>query len=258
MNRCCRIVRGLPALLLVLLLGRVASAADGTVAGTVAGSVGRVSFFVGVVELQTGQEAPWTAVPLNQELRSGQRVRTGPESRAELLFDDGSVVRLGEESLLDLSELSIDDQRLQGRAELLLGRLWSTLKKLGERGLEVKSPTAVMAVRGTTFRADARADDTVQLWVYQGRVDVNRRQQDAGRAGGGRPRAVGAPVAVGGPTTVPGPHAVSLEDWLQVVGDMSFSLNADGTYRLEEFDKQQDAVDPWVGWNQARDRSASR
>lgn len=262
MTMCCRFVRVLLVLALFVGPGRALLAADGAAAASavaeapVAEVVGRVSFFVGEVELQADRQGPWTPVELQQGISSGQRLRTGSESRVELLFEDGSVVRLGEESLLDLSELAFDDQRLQGKAELLLGRLWSKLKKLGDRGLEVRSPTAVMAVRGTTFRAEAKPDTTVQLWVYEGRVDVNRRRQAGGRrAGDGPPVAIDAPVAVGGPVAVPGPHAVSLEDWLQVVGRMSFRLAADGTYQLEKFDDRKDAVDPWVAWNRSRDRN---
>jgi len=242
----------------VLVLLCIAGWAAATVAEETTPPIGRISFYVGDVRLRGKDATTWDAVKLEQPLRQSDVLRTGGESRAELLFQDGSLVRMGEQSMLDLEEFQIEENRIQGKLQILFGRIWSNLRKVGQRSFEVQSPTAVMAVRGTTFRADAHRDSTFQMWVYEGKVDVNRRisvTPEARSEPGVKPQTESEPgrEKVPGPQPVPGPYEVTLKEWLQVVGRMTFILQRDGIYRLKEFDPGSDALDPWVKWNHERD-----
>ena len=159
-----------PVLLAILL--RVADAAT---APSSTPAVAKLGFFIGDVRCRTGA-GPWSPAKLNQPLHAQQELRTGPESRAELQLGS-SVVRLGERSVLRLADLKLKGDAAEGGLQLLFGQLWSRLRNLGDEGLELRSPTAVMAVRGTIFRAEAGVDSSVALWVYEGRVDMGNAHQ---------------------------------------------------------------------------------
>ncbi|MDP2361371.1 MAG: FecR domain-containing protein [bacterium] len=215
-------------------------------------TVGSVSFYIGDVRWRTG-EGPWQQARLELPLTAAHELRTGPESRAELKLGS-SVVRLGEQSLVRLADLAVHEGAAEGGLQLVIGRIWSRLRGLGEGGLEVRSPTAVMAVRGTTFRAEAEADSSLALWVYEGRVDTGPPR---GGQVGSTPAAGssgGAPVPVqGAPRPVPGPYEITLAEWVQVVQGQLLRLRADGRYAVEPFDPEGDRQEDWVRWNLERD-----
>jgi len=217
-------------------------------------TVGRLGFFLGEVRCRAGA-GPWSPARLDQPLTTSHELRTGPESRAEVQLGS-SVVRMGESSLLRLAGVKVKGRAASGLLDLLFGNLWSSLRGLGEGGLELRSPTAVMAVRGTVFRADAGADSSLAVWVYEGRVDTNR----AAPLAGGEDRAAAAaapgapqPLPAGAPRPVPGPYEITLDEWVRVTQGMRLSLRPDGRYALERFDQERDRQDDWVRWNLERD-----
>ncbi len=165
------------------------------------------------------------------------------------------MVRLGERSQLRLADLKRKGEAAEGGLQLLFGQLWTRLRNLGKEGLELRSPTAVMAVRGTIFRAEAGRDSSLAMWVYESRVDMGGADREVGsKLGQAAPAApAGEPRPAGGPRPVPGPYEITLDEWVRVTQGMRFVLRPDGRYALETFDAEQDRLDDWVRWNLARD-----
>jgi hypothetical protein len=136
----------------MLAVARVALAED----------VGWVAAVDGTAEVQRG--GAWTALAQGATVQLGDHVRTAAASRLKLLFRDDSVVTLGERS-----ELVIDAQ-MAGAApsssfSLMLGKMRAVVAdRYGASGakFEVKSPTAIAGVRGTSFFAsyDKDRDET--------------------------------------------------------------------------------------------------
>src|SRR5688572_11959203 len=69
--------------------------------------IARLSYVEGHVSFQHSEEADWTAASINLALQSGDRIYTGEDGRAEIEFDDGSVLRLAEKA--DIEILSLKD-----------------------------------------------------------------------------------------------------------------------------------------------------
>lgn len=114
--------------------------------------------------------------PLKQgdSVVEGDHLVTGADGRLEVLFDDGSVLRLGKSSDLTVTALSYEPstQTLRARLHLALGKLWSHVEALQHHGsYEVETDRAVAGVRGTEFRVDA-SQGAGSIEVYQGRVAV--------------------------------------------------------------------------------------
>ena len=67
------------------------------------GDVGaKASFVKGTVEIAPSADGPFQSLRKKKPVKVGYFVRTGADSRVELSFSDGSVLRLGPESLLEM------------------------------------------------------------------------------------------------------------------------------------------------------------
>jgi ferric-dicitrate binding protein FerR (iron transport regulator) len=139
-------------LMATLVVARAAAAED----------VAWVAALDGTAEAQRG--GAWTALAQGAAVQLGDHVRTATASRLKLLFRDDSVLTLAERS-----ELVIDEQ-VAGVAptssfSLLLGQVRAVVNdRYSAKGaaFEVKSPTAIAGVRGTSFIAgyDQSRDET--------------------------------------------------------------------------------------------------
>ena len=108
------------------------------------------------------------AQPLQKgaKLSEGDRIRTGKGGVAEVVLGDGSLVRVGELSDLEIDKLDVDatNQPTTSRFNLAAGqaRAWVARQVVAKVGtgtgrFSVTSPTAVAAVRQTDFAlADGR------------------------------------------------------------------------------------------------------
>ena len=137
-----------------MFLGSVMSA------GAQAGGTAQVILARAPVELVAkGQTA---AQPLQKgaKLSEGDRVRTGKGGAAEVVLGDGSLVRVGELSDLEIDKLDVDatNQPTTSRFNLAAGqaRAWVARQVVAKVGtgvgrFSVQSPTAIAAVRQTDF-----------------------------------------------------------------------------------------------------------
>jgi len=143
----------------VLLLGIGMTLAIGWPAGVQGLTQQAVGFYMTVVGKVTvvhvGQPAAMP-VKLQESVYFKDVIETQADSRAKALFDDDSILTVGENSRVEVSEYiydSANDQRstvlrlVQGKARALVGKFFAGL---GSR-FEVHTPTAVAAARGTYF-----------------------------------------------------------------------------------------------------------
>ena len=116
------------------------------------------------------------AAKAGETVRAGARVLTGDGASATLVFDDGSRVMLRQGS--ELRVLRSDKRTVDGgflvTLELVRGGLENmvTPRPRNNNRFEIRSPAAVAAVRGTSFRVNA---DPGTTWteVLEGAVDVS-------------------------------------------------------------------------------------
>lgn len=83
-------------------------------------------------------------------------LETGPESGLGLLFDDGSILRLEENSKVQISEYTHQGDAWVIILDQLWGRTWNRVQKLTASSVyEVRTATAIASVRGTVFGVDS-------------------------------------------------------------------------------------------------------
>jgi len=116
--------------------------------------VGTVASLNGSAEL--GGDGKWRPVTISSPVYLGDTVRTGQPGRVRIVFQDDSVLNVG-----DGSEVVVDEQVFDPEGEsyrsafrLLRGKLRALVSEYYESpgaGYEVETPTAVAGVRGTEF-----------------------------------------------------------------------------------------------------------
>jgi hypothetical protein len=121
----------------------------------------------GQVDLKKSGSDAWTRLEAGErpKLKPGDELRTARASTVEIHMEDGSKVKLAPVSAFKMSEENNEKVSLG----LYFGRVRSWVKKFS-RKFEVRTPTAVCAVRGTDFMMSADADGNSRLEVYEGSV----------------------------------------------------------------------------------------
>ncbi|HTY07874.1 MAG TPA: FecR family protein [Candidatus Edwardsbacteria bacterium] len=237
-----------------LLLALAAGAFTGVqLLGAKATPIAKVTYYTGDFRLQSPGREDWKKAVINEGLASGDKVKTLDQSRGEVAFADGSIIRVDANSNLDIVELKKDKGGQAASAKVWSGKVWASVNKMSKKTkFELESPTAVAAVRGTVFRMTVADDKTTKVAVYSGEVKVesspdfmqNQTKKQGGKAG-----------EIEGPTQIKGPSEVSFEQWVQIVkAQMEITINPDGTYGIVKFDPILDAQDEWVKWNEMRDQ----
>ncbi len=93
------------------------------------------------VELKFG-ESMWREARADQLVRPGTSIRTGSLAKAELMYPDGTITRIGSRTNLTVLDKDIRAVKLDS------GKLWFKVTKKSA-GLRIYSPTAVAAITGT-------------------------------------------------------------------------------------------------------------
>ena len=127
----------------------------------------RLSYVEGHVSFQHSSDVDWTAASVNLALQAGDRIYTGEDGRAEIEFDDGSVLRLAEKS--DVEVLALKDDFIQFR--ILLGL--STLTVGSSIGFEINTPAAAFnTLRKGVYRFDVHENGDSDGIVRKGLMEA--------------------------------------------------------------------------------------
>ena len=218
--------------------------------------VGKVTFPLGNVLILSKGERQFRKVSFNMPILNGDKIETKKQSRCEITYNDGSVVRIDEQSIYTVDKVDLDKEKKDVESELSIGKLWANIKKVvsGRDTWKLKSPAAVVAVRGTIYRMNAGADSSSQVLVYDGNVAVSPAAPAGAQQGMGVVPP-GQPHQVQGPVQVQGPKQVSMAEWFEIVkAQQQIVVRPDGSYAKSEFNLADDGKLEWVQWNKERDK----
>ncbi len=155
-------------LLAAILAATLWSPAHATVArsGEPAGSVLTTQ---GDEQIRFLDQGPWAAVEREQALLGGDHLRTGPYGALALLFADRTQVRVQRNSSLLVKQVSGP-----GPAQLRLDRggAWSRAATHG-KGLEIQTPSATAAIRGTEWSLAVNDQGRSTLVVIAGEIELS-------------------------------------------------------------------------------------
>ncbi|GAB4369074.1 MAG: hypothetical protein Kow0042_10580 [Calditrichia bacterium] len=227
--------------------------------------IGKITFPLNRVFVISAGSTQLQMAYFNVDVFPGDKIETKKESRCEITLKNGDVIRIDESSIYTLEDVKITEKSVQAESSLSLGKLWATVRKVFSKDdyYKVKSPSAVIAVRGTIYRVNVEPDSTTQLRVYDGEVEVQPAYPSMGMMDkskqGQEARPIGPPQDVPGPRDVAGPRDVSMEEWIEIVkAQQQIVVRPDGSYQKSDFDPVEDAQSDWVQWNKKRDELLQR
>ncbi|KQW52255.1 MULTISPECIES: FecR domain-containing protein [unclassified Roseateles] len=134
------------------------------------------------------QRVDGKALAVGDKLDVGTTLRTGGNGRVRLRFIDGSVLVLADRSQLRIEAFSASASQPRA-AELLLelGLIGQRVTPSASGSWQVRTPTAVTAVRGTEFSVEVGDDLATAVHVKAGEVDVEATGAQARAAKPRRP-----------------------------------------------------------------------
>jgi hypothetical protein len=139
----------------------------------------KIRQLVGTVEIRMTGNASWRPARLAMVLKTGWDIRTFVESSAELEYESGTVIRLGENSVVTISALAIDPATNSTNTgiKVPVGQVWANVKKLTstQSRFDFETPTAVASIRGTRLGINVVKGRT-SVDVYEGTVMVRNRE----------------------------------------------------------------------------------
>ncbi|ANM04903.1 tetratricopeptide repeat-containing TonB-dependent receptor protein [Rhizobium phaseoli] len=130
-----------------------------------------------VIARKTGEEvrfidvSDWRVVDINQDLLTGDVLRTNANGQLAIVFSDHTQVRLGRNSSLQVKKMAASGDTV---LELQAGTIWARAER-GGQGLTVETPAAAAAIRGTDWTMTVKGDQTSMI-VLEGRVSLSNPQ----------------------------------------------------------------------------------
>ena len=128
------------------------------------------------VQMPAWRERDGNRVPLvpGMELRAGDRILSGKDARVLVKLSEGSVVKLGENGTLQLTEVSATRELFKGALQVLEGAFRFTTDvaaKARKREVEVKVDQVTIGIRGTDFWGRSRAERQI-VCLIEGAIQV--------------------------------------------------------------------------------------
>lgn len=149
----------------ILLPGGAAAADSG-------GNVARITSMQNQVSTRLHGTEAWSPSTLNQTLQGMDRVRTGPGSRASILYADQTLQRLNEKSEIEIVAPSAGSP---GILKLISGQHYFSSRTPKDYG-RIETPTVTAAIKGTEFMVDVAPDSTVTITMLEGVVEASNDQ----------------------------------------------------------------------------------
>ena len=131
--------------------------------------VARISFMNSEVSIQRGDSGEWLAATLNAPVLGNDRISTGMNSRAEVQFENGSVLRIGGGADLTVTQLEAN------RYQMALGRGTVTFRIFRASGTDIEVDTPNISVRPSkqgSYRISVNDASETEVTARSGDVEV--------------------------------------------------------------------------------------
>lgn len=137
-----------------------------------------IKSMIGKVQIRTPKSGQWRPARVGMPVKMKWDIRTYVESSAELKFENGTVLKIGENSVVGLSKILQDKANGISKSDVKVatGQVWGNVKKLVNKNssFNFETPTAVAAIRGTILGIDVSNGKTT-VDVVEGKVAVRNK-----------------------------------------------------------------------------------
>lgn len=135
-----------------------------------------IKSIIGKAEIRSPKTGKWRVARIGMTIKMKWDVRTYVESSVELNFASGTILNIGENSVVNLSRLIHDNNSSKSNVKVSSGQIWANVKKLVSKKskFSFETPTAVAAIRGTRLGIQVDKSRSV-IDVYEGKVSVRNK-----------------------------------------------------------------------------------
>ena len=178
--------------LLILLLAAQAAAAA-------AGETGCVYDLGGPALIRKSGAAVWQPARKGMPVGEGDRLQTGKGAWCEVLFRDGTYIKLEENSETSADTLKSSAAERTFSFSFLKGKaLWLAAKVKGAAASKfiIRTPSAVCAVRGTDFSMLVSTAGETTVGLFEGKVALSSGTVEKELLAGGEASASAGEIAV--------------------------------------------------------------
>jgi hypothetical protein len=143
-------------------------------------TIGKFTFVQGRVDVLRAPATRAVPVKIGDAVFVGDIIRAKSNSKAEIAFSDGNVVKIAPNTRMEISEYMFEEAKGKGILKLSRGKVQAIVqqkiaKKIASFGeanrFEIHTPTAIAGVRGTNFIVSFQRNSTNVL-VLEGSVNT--------------------------------------------------------------------------------------
>lgn len=139
------------------------------------GAAAEILSLQGAGDQRTASAADWLPARQAQALASGDFVRTRESARMALVFADQTQLRLHQNTVLQVKAVATPGQNTT-TLRLDAGRAWTQTRRPPGSPLQLETPAATAAIRGTDWDISVEPDGRTLLTVLSGTVEFGNAQ----------------------------------------------------------------------------------
>lgn len=136
---------------------------------------GEIEEIKGTVEILKEGETEWVPAVSEMPVQLKDRLKAAENSSCNLELDDGSIIFIGENTEASVEMLELTAEKHNSKISLWFGKIIANISKSKNTKMEVHSPTAIVAVRGTEFAVESKGEET-DVGVFDGEVGVKNTE----------------------------------------------------------------------------------
>jgi len=136
----------------------------------------KINYMKGQVEVQKSQGIVWAKAAVKMKLGAGDKISTEDGAEAEIVLEDGSVLKMRDKSLLLIERMEKQKKpniSVVNSFKVRTGKVLGCVRKMSSLDSKfiIGTPTAVAGIRGTVFAIYVEGDST-ELDVLKGEVGI--------------------------------------------------------------------------------------
>jgi len=160
-NRTSKITILLIILMLLLSLSVIVTASESAM-------IGKITHLSGKARIKNKDAIKWDKLQNNMLIYDGQKIETGTQSRCEISFRGKSIVRIDENTTIEIKETTsgIDKAKIED-GDLWLAHLLPETKS----AIDIETPSSASSIRGTVYRLSCNNNHTAYR-CYKGAITV--------------------------------------------------------------------------------------
>ncbi len=142
--------------------------------------VGCIYKFLGNVEVFCPEKKTWEKVKKYIPIKEGNKIKTGKNAYCDIVMQDGSTIRLSENTEIDITTLKLTTNKEQNyKFRVNFGKILGLMGKLKskESSISINTPTAVMAIRGTDFSVITSSEST-NIGLFEGELNIKTETEE--------------------------------------------------------------------------------